>query len=205
MTYVGGDRLGLSAGTSVLIGAGSNFIIPGSGPVVAAASGVLSNLFGGNRDKVREAREQWFEQGTAQGSVISGRIMIGGTQNTASNENKYYREGIDRLMSNPQTRPTMEAAQRAGAYWDASDNDRSDKMRALVENELIDNGRVSPTIPTSTGTVSVSGGGSRAQVLDPVVISEKRNWWPWILGGVGVVSAVGITAVARPSRRNRRR
>ncbi len=199
--YVGSGRppLGLSAGATTLVATGANMIIPGSGPIVAVGSSLLSNLFGGNRDAVRLAREQWFEQGARQGSIIANQILIGGTVNTASNERGYYSDGIKRILGDPRTAPFQLEAQRLGAYWDTTDNDSSDKMRALVENELSENAQVATP---SNSTVTSSSSSSNTQTLPAMTTKAPFNYWPWVLGAAGVGAAVLIgPRIFAPSRR----
>lgn len=206
--YVSSRRppLGLTTGQTALISTGANAVIPGSGPLVAVSLGVLNNLFsGGARDEKRKAREEWFEQAARQGSPLAGRVMIGGTQNTGGNEIPYYRDGINRLLADPRTAPTMAAAQAAGAYWDSTDNETSDKMRAAVENELraiaqvVD---VGSSIAPSSSSSSGPSGSSNATMLPAMRTTAAFNWWPWALGAAGLGLAVFVVPrIIAPSRR----
>lgn len=194
--------LGLSAGTTALVAAGGNVLIPGSGPVIAVGAGIFNALFGGNKDASRQAREQVFEQAARQGSVVAARVLIGGTQNTASHEIPMYRDGINKMLADPRTAPTMQAAQSQGAYWDSSDNETSDKMRAAVENELIALGRVVPSAGGAS-TSSTPATGTTA-TLAPVVARAGFNWVPWALGGTGVVAALLVLPALLGGNRRRR-
>lgn len=205
--YVRGRRppLGLSAGSTALVSTGANVVVPGSGPIVAVGLGVLDSLFGGARDKARQARETWFEQGARQGSVTSARVLIGGTQNTGSNERPMYEAGIQRLLADPRTASTMRAAQTLGPYWDSTDNETSDKMRAAVERELIELSTPVPGstsfVPAAPSTAPLPSTSNGAPQFAPAVTAPS-NWWPWALGAAGVLGAVLILPqIIGPSRR----
>jgi hypothetical protein len=194
MTHV----LGLSAGTTALVSTGANVVVPGSGPIVAVGIGVLNSLFGNDRDAKRLAREQWFEQGGKQGSPTAARVLIGGTQNTGSNEIPFYQAGIKRLLADPLSAPTMQRALSIGPYWDTTDDAESSNMRALVENELLSLTSTPPSGPSSTS----GGAGGGAHTLPAMTTTAPYNWLPWILGGAGVVAAAVV--LPRISRRGRR-
>ena len=196
--------LGLSAGTTALVSTGANLLVPGSGPIVAVGSGILSSLFGNDRDATRLAREQWFEQGAKQGSVIAARILIGGTQNTGGNEIPYYQAGINRLLADPRSAPTMRAALNAGAFWDSTDDAVSSKMRAAVENELLQLASSSPMPAGSGGTITGPTSPSSPHMLPPMTTTAPYNWWPWIIGGAGVVVAVALLPRMMAGNRRRR-
>jgi hypothetical protein len=198
-SYVHGDRLGVSAGTTALVSTGANVIVPGSGPIVAVGISVLNSLFSGNQDAARLAREQWFEQAAKQRSPTAARVMIGGTTNTASHEIPFYQAGIQRLLADPSSAPTMQAALAVGGYWDSTDNATSDKMRALIENELE---QLATTIPTTPSGPVPGAAGGRAQQLPPVVTRAPFNWTPYLLAGAaGVVALFVVPRIIAPSRR----
>jgi len=208
--YVGYGRrpaLGYSIGTTALVATGANLIVPGSGPIVAVGAGLLSSLFGGDQDASRQAREQWFEQGGRQGSIWADRVMLGALQNTASHEIPYYQDGINRLLSDPRTAPTMVTAKSIGPYWDSSDNATSDKMRALVETELIQLGQTAPSSSSFPSTVTyptVTPAPSSAGVRLPAMVTTAPvNWMAWALGAAGLgLGLLVLPNILRPSRRS---
>lgn len=195
----------VSAGTTALISTGANLIVPGSGPIIAVGTGILNSLFGGNQDAVRQAREQVFEQGAKQGSITAGRIMIGGTLNTASHESPMYQAGIQRLQQDPVGAKVMAAAALAGPYWDTTDNASSDKMRALIENELLQLKNAPSSSSTSPASTLFQ---APASTPTPVRIAGMTttapyNWAPWIIAGA-LGLAVVLPFVVGPSSRRRR-
>jgi hypothetical protein len=188
----------VSAGATALISTGANVVVPGSGPIIAVGLSVFNSLFGGNQDAARQAREQVFEQAARQGSPTAARIMIGGTQNTASHEIPYYQDGIKRLLADPRSAPTMQQGFALGPYWDSTDNATSDKMRALVENELE---QLATTVPTTSTGGNVPSSSSPQQ-LPPVRTVAPFNWTPLLLAGAaGVGAFVILPRIIRPSRR----
>jgi hypothetical protein len=208
MPYLAASRSALGAFQVVgdvtsLISTGANVLVPGSGPIVSVGASVLNALFGGNQDAVRQARETWFEQAARQGSPTAARIMVGGTQNTASHEIPMYQDGIKRLLADPRTAPNMTAALN-NPYWDASDDASSSHMRALVESELqqlgtvVNPSQIPTSTPTSTPTLNVQG------VYTPTTSGTSLR--PWLLAAaVVVVAAVVVPHVSAPSHRRRRR
>lgn len=120
-----------------LIGAGVGTAVggPAGGAAGGALPGILSNLFGGaGRDAQRKARADWFTAQAIAGSVTAARVVLGGLANTASHEQPFYQAGVTTITA--QNPAVMNLALSAGPYWDTTDNDSSDKMRALVNNEL---------------------------------------------------------------------
>lgn len=195
--YIDGRRrsLGLSLTTAGIAAAGANFIVPGSGPIVAVGASVLSNLFGNNRDAQRQANVDWFAQGVRQGSPYAGRIMIGGTQNTGSNETRQWQKAIDSLLSDP-SQPlgaaTMRAAQAQGAAW----NDPNDKHK--VESEILAlNSSSSSSYVPSTST-------PRPTSLPTMTTTAPFNWTPVLLG-VGILAGAAILPQLTGGRRRSRR
>jgi hypothetical protein len=179
--------------STALISTGANVLVPGSGPIVAVGVSVLNSLFSGNQDAVRQARESWFEQGARQNSPTAARIMVGGTQNTASHEIPMYQDGIKRLLADPRSAANMTAALN-NPYWDSSDDASSSKMRALVESELQQLGTV--VHPTQVPTITQAG-------IIPTGSSVPRWFLPIV--GLALVAAIVVPQVTSPSRRRRRR
>lgn len=150
---------------------------PAGGATAAVLPGILSNLLGGaGRDAQRLARDQWFEAQALAGSVWAARILLGGVSNTAGNESPYYSASVSKVTM--QRTDVMNAAYNAGgAYWDTTDNASSDKMRALVNNELATMGLTAvgapgaTTLPlmTTTASASASRGLSTYAVLGIVL------------------------------------
>lgn len=178
------DRRGqvLGDATSLLIGAGANLLVPGSGPIVAASSGILSNLFGGNgRDAQRQARADWFTQAAKQGSVTAARILLGGLTNTAGNESPMYQKAIASLANSP----VLQQAESLGPYWDTTDDNASTKMRARVESEL------QAAAGSSIATTTVIP--THTTMLPGMTSTASFNYLPYVLVGGGLLAVLALS------------
>lgn len=174
--------LGVAAGTAV---AG-----PAGGATAGALPGILSNLFGGaGRDAQRKARADWFTAQGVQGSVTAARVVLGGLANTASHEQPFYQEGVKTITA--EAPGVMNLALAAGPYWDTTDNDSSDHMRALVNNELATLGLTATAAPgvhtLPLMTTTASAGSSSAGVS------------PFLLAGAALLVVLLIVFAVRKS------
>lgn len=181
-----------SAVALTLATAGANALVPGSGTAVAVGAGLLTNLFGGaGRDAQRQARCDWFAAAAKQGSILAGRILLGGISNTAGNESPMYQKAVQQLASSA----AMAQAELLGPYWDSSDDSASTKMRALVEQDLANSGirTMTPTTPRTTAT------GGAGVMLPAMTTTAPFNYTPWLIGG-----GVGLFLLTSGGRRGRR-
>ncbi len=194
MAYVRRRALGSTTST-LLLSAGANVLVPGSGPIVAVGASLLGNLFGGaGRDAQRQARVDWFNAAAHQNppSVIAARVLLGGITNTAGNESPMWQRAVQSLQGSS----VLAQAEALGPYWDSSDDDSSSKMRARVETELMQLQQAGGS-DNSTGMPSSS---TRAQMLPAMQTTAPFNWTPFVIAG-----GLGAAALLFSSRRRGRR
>lgn len=189
------SALGLLVDGASLAGAGP------AGPVaVTLGADLLGGFFHGGAatDATRQARADWFGTNAIQGrSVMAARILIGGTQNTASHESPMYDAEIAKVAA--QQPNVMNAAYAAGPYWDTTDDATSSKMRALVTQEVASNG-IAPVTPATytganAGTSLVTTTPSVRLVAPASSVSSTMMYW--VLGGIVVVLGIAFLVSRR--------
>lgn len=89
--------LGFDLG-ALAVAFGANTVVPGSGPVVAAAqgSGLLDSVFHGGAatDAKRKARVQWVIDLARQGSVTAAKLILEAPDHVAGNEDPMWQAAV---------------------------------------------------------------------------------------------------------------
>lgn len=128
-------------------------LVPGGSAVGAGITAVFSAFgAGGDRDRAREERAQFFTQAAQRGSVLAARYILGGKKDVASNEQKYYDAAI------AATPPDILAkAQAAGSLWNGADVATapldSQQMVRDVRADLLSLQAAPPPAAQQSGTV----------------------------------------------------
>lgn len=119
--------------------------------VVGEVKNIVSGIFSGSaRDAARQARVNDFLTAAKAGSVIAGRIILGGPGNVAGDEKPMWTAAWSQLQA---ANPTVAAAAFAqGAMWHPNDDAASDGLWAPVLAELQQIGN--PVFTTNPETAS---------------------------------------------------
>lgn len=180
MAYVRRRRTPLSGTTStLLLSAGANAVVPGSGAFVGTGLSILDSLFGGTatNDK-RVVRVNWTLQEANQGSTTAAALIVAAPDNVANDEAGYWRTALTKV--NP-----MVLAQSTALYpfglWpkglpDFYTDVTGQTHQAIVREVQAAGG--SPTSPTPA-----------AQMLGPMTSSAPYNYVPvLIVGGLSLAA-----------------